>query len=64
MMAFRRDDADMRCPKCARFELKEQEALVRCAVCGYELSPGQQDKFRLYRTLKKEGSQPRTRGAT
>lgn len=46
---------DMKCPKCGRFELRESEDGTRCRVCGYALSPGEADKFRLYKLLKDEG---------
>jgi ribosomal protein L37AE/L43A len=44
----------MKCPKCGRLELKEGEKGVTCRVCGYTLSPGEADKFRLYRLLREE----------
>jgi ribosomal protein L37AE/L43A len=44
----------MKCPKCGRFELKEAENGVTCRICGYQLSPGEADKFRLYRLLREE----------
>lgn len=46
--------ADMKCPKCGRFGLKEGGEGVVCKVCGYQLSPGQADKFRLFKLLKEE----------
>jgi ribosomal protein L37AE/L43A len=45
---------DMRCPKCGRFDLRDTGQGVTCRVCGYTLSPGESDKFRLYRMLKDE----------
>ena len=47
-------DDRMKCPKCGRFELKEAGQGVSCRICGYTLSPGETDKFRLYRLLKEE----------
>ena len=44
----------MKCPKCGRLELRETEEGVSCRVCGYALSPGENDRFRLYRLLKDE----------
>ena len=45
---------EMRCPKCGRLDLKETAQGVSCRVCGYALSPGENDKFRLYKLLKEE----------
>ncbi len=45
---------DMKCPKCGRFELRETPNGVTCRICGYQLSPGENDKFRLYRLLKED----------
>ncbi|MBI3841329.1 MAG: hypothetical protein HY297_05205 [Thaumarchaeota archaeon] len=45
---------DMRCPNCKRFELRESGEGVSCRICGYALSPGEADKFRLFRLLKDE----------
>jgi ribosomal protein L37AE/L43A len=45
---------DMKCPKCGRFDLRESPEGVRCRICGYALSPGEVDKFRLFRLLKQE----------
>lgn len=45
---------EMKCPKCGRFDLREMEQGVTCRVCGYTLSPGESDKFRLYKLLKEE----------
>lgn len=49
-----RQDLDMKCPKCGRFSLKGSDVIVVCGTCGYELSPGEATKFRLYRLLKSE----------
>ena len=46
---------EMRCPKCGRLDLRETPQGVTCRVCGYTLSPGEGDKFRLYKLLKEEG---------
>ena len=45
---------EMRCPKCGRLDLRETGQGVSCRVCGYTLSPGESDKFRLYKLLKEE----------
>ena len=45
---------EMRCPKCGRLDLRETPQGVTCRVCGYTLSPGEGDKYRLYRLLKEE----------
>ena len=44
----------MKCPRCGRLELREAAEGVRCRVCGYALSPGEADKFRLFRLLRDE----------
>jgi ribosomal protein L37AE/L43A len=44
----------MKCPKCGRLDLREMEKGITCRVCGYTLSPGENDKFRLYKLLKEE----------
>lgn len=44
----------MKCPKCGRFDLKETERGVSCRICGYTLTPGEGDKFRLFKLLKEE----------
>ena len=44
----------MKCPKCGRFELREMGEGVTCRICGYTLSPGENDKFRLFRLLREE----------
>ncbi len=50
-----RDQEDrMKCPKCGRFELKEEDRGVVCKVCGYQLTPGEGDKFRLFKLLREE----------
>ena len=46
---------EMKCPKCGRLELRESGQGIACRVCGYALSPGESDRFRLYRLLKEEG---------
>ncbi len=45
---------EMRCPKCGRLDLRETGNGVTCRVCGYALSPGEADKFRLFRLLREE----------
>jgi len=44
----------MRCPKCGRFDLRDTEQGITCRVCGYTLSPGESDKYRLFKLLKEE----------
>ena len=51
-MEARRDE--MKCPKCGRFELRETPKGVTCRVCGYALSPGESDRFRLYKMLRND----------
>jgi ribosomal protein L37AE/L43A len=45
---------EMKCPKCGKFDLRQVGEGVMCRVCGYSLTPGEVDKFRLYRLLKEE----------
>jgi len=45
---------EMKCPKCGRLELRETPQGIVCRVCGYSLSPGESDKYRLYKLLKEE----------
>lgn len=45
---------EMKCPKCGRFELRETGQGTTCRICGYTLSPGEADKYRLFRLLKEE----------
>jgi len=45
---------EMKCPKCGRFDLRETPQGVTCRVCGYSLSPGENDRYRLYKMLKEE----------
>jgi ribosomal protein L37AE/L43A len=56
-MMDRKDE--MKCPKCGRLDLREAPGGVTCRVCGYTLSPGQADKFRLYKLLRDEAKQKR-----
>jgi ribosomal protein L37AE/L43A len=51
----------MKCPKCGRFELREGGQGVSCRTCGYTLSPGEGDRFRLYKLLKDEEKGSRRR---
>ena len=44
----------MKCPKCGWFSLAPSDAGAKCKTCGYELSPGEAAKYRLYQLLKKE----------
>ena len=46
------DSKEMKCPKCARPSLKRKEGGVVCGFCGYNLTPGEEVKFRLYELLK------------
>jgi len=52
---------EMRCPKCGRLELRETGQGVACMVCGYRLSPGEADKFRLFRLLREEAKTEKSR---
>ncbi len=54
MMKSGRDTDEMKCPKCGRFDLRETPEGVKCKICGYTLSPGEVDKFRLFRLLREE----------
>jgi len=47
-------DEEMKCPKCGRFSLHTTDKGVGCKTCGYELSPGEVDKFRLFKLLREE----------
>ena len=51
---MRAERDEMKCPKCGRFDLRETPEGVTCRVCGYSLSPGENDKYRLYKMLKDE----------
>jgi ribosomal protein L37AE/L43A len=51
---MRAERDEMKCPKCGRFDLRETPQGVTCRVCGYSLSPGENDKYRLYKMLKEE----------
>ena len=44
----------MKCPKCGRLDLRETPQGVVCRVCGYALSPGENDRYRLYKMLREE----------
>ncbi len=46
---------EMKCPKCGRFELRATGAGVQCKICGYTLTPGESDKYRLFQLLREEG---------
>lgn len=53
----------MKCPKCGWFSLRETEGGVDCKTCGYKLSAGEADKYRLFRLLRDESKgQQGTRG--
>ncbi len=52
---------EMKCPKCGRLDLRETPQGVTCRVCGYALSPGESDKYRLYKLLKEEEKGSRRR---
>ena len=45
---------EMKCPKCGRLELRETPQGVTCRVCGHALTPGENDRFRLYKLLKED----------
>jgi ribosomal protein L37AE/L43A len=51
---MRAERDEMKCPKCGRFDLRETPQGVTCRVCGYSLSPGENDKYRLYKMLREE----------
>jgi len=51
---MRAERDEMKCPKCGRFDLRETPEGVTCRVCGYSLSPGENDKYRLFKMLKDE----------
>jgi len=53
-MEARGEEMKMKCPKCGRFTLHENTAGVSCRTCGYELSPGEVDRYRLFRLLREE----------
>ncbi len=48
-------DEEMKCPKCKRFGLRETPEGATCKICGYQLTPGEATKFRLFRLLRDEG---------
>lgn len=50
---------EMKCPRCGRASLDEFQAGVRCKTCGYILSAGEADRFRLYRLLGEEAQRGR-----
>jgi len=52
-------DREMKCPKCGRYSLHVTGKGVGCRTCGYELSPGETDKYRLFQVLKEEEKKPR-----
>jgi len=58
-MSDRRQEMEMKCPKCGRFSLRETESGVACKTCGYELSPGEVDRYRLFRLLREEEKRPK-----
>jgi ribosomal protein L37AE/L43A len=47
-------DTEMKCPKCGRFALQSYGEGINCKICGYRLTPGELDKYRLYRMLRDE----------
>ena len=44
---------EMKCPKCGKFSLKRSEKGVICGFCGYQLSPGEEARYRLYELLRR-----------
>jgi ribosomal protein L37AE/L43A len=52
--AMRAQGEEMKCPKCGRLDLRETPQGVTCRVCGYTLTPGENDRYRLYKMLKEE----------
>ena len=53
------NEQEMKCPKCGRFSLRGSDVEVKCQICGYELSPGEATKYRLYKMLKSESKSGR-----
>jgi len=51
---MRAEREEMKCPKCGRLDLRETPQGVTCRVCGYALSPGENDRYRLYKMLREE----------
>jgi ribosomal protein L37AE/L43A len=51
---MREQEDQMKCPKCGRFELRETPQGVTCRICGHALSPGENDRYRLYKLVKEE----------
>jgi ribosomal protein L37AE/L43A len=51
---MRAQGEEMKCPKCGRLDLRETPQGVTCRVCGYTLSPGENDRYRLYKMLSEE----------
>ncbi len=47
-------EGEMKCPKCGRLELRQTPEGIICRICGYALSPGEADKFRLFQLLRDE----------
>ncbi len=58
---MRSQSDEMKCPKCGRLDLRETPNGVVCRVCGYALTPGENDKFRLYKMLKEDEKKGRAR---
>ncbi len=50
----RAEEQQMKCPNCGWFGLRETDNGADCKVCGYKLSPGESDKFRLFKMLRDE----------
>jgi len=50
---------EMKCPKCGRYSLHSMGEGVQCKTCGYVLSPGEVDKFRLFKMLREEEKRTR-----
>ena len=48
------NEQEMKCPKCGWFRLRSSETGAKCQTCGYELSPGEAAKYRLFQLLKTE----------
>jgi ribosomal protein L37AE/L43A len=55
-------EGEMKCPKCGMRTLRQSGDGVGCRTCGYELTPGEVDKYRLYRLIRNE-EEGRTGGA-
>jgi ribosomal protein S27AE len=58
-LANEKTDREMKCPKCGLYSLRDFQERIACSSCGYQLSPGEATKFRLFRLLEKEDKKKR-----